>query len=622
VQGLDLALGALDGPAAGVGAGGGRLTRGLRAHDCGDVLGQRLATEGHEEERDDGDEEHRPVDDTLREVAQHDPEARARGGSGQLLGGRRMKAARALLAGGHGALALVASIAFAQRLLLPLAVLRLDEREPAVAVAALLIAAALAFVRARAADRLARAVRLNLLELYLGPFERGPAPALPPAEVVTARLATALPLLVSWAVDGIAVVLAATAAVPAVVALLAHALGWGVLAPVGVAGVVGALVTMAAAPRVEAAWTAAWDRSRALFTAVSAGYEGAIDLRAHGRAGAHAEHLRGEVRAWSAAEGRARIYSTFSTWGAFGATLSAGAVAVVLEGGALVPLGDLYRTSLLVLAAVPTLQALIGGVGNLLSAHDELAAAGRQLALAEAAPLAESDDPIDATAEIRLEGVAYAYPARSPGAAPVVALEGVDLVLPPRGSVAVTGPNGAGKTTLVHVLLGVVRPDRGRILVGGREARLDNRRYRARVAYLSQRPFEIATGTLADNLRAFDAGHADERLLQALSAVGLREPLRARAESDAGVLALPYAALSRGQARRVMLARALLRDADLLVLDEPEAHLDAASVIELEAILRQVARERRVVAVVHDRELTRFADRVVELTAPAAERPA
>ncbi len=67
-----------------------------------------------------------------------------------------------------------------------------------------------------------------------------------------------------------------------------------------------------------------------------------------------------------------------------------------------------------------------------------------------------------------------------------------------------------------------------------------------------------------------------------------------------------------------MLARALLRDADLLVLDELEAHLDAKSVDELAAILRSVARERRIIAVVHDRALASFADRILEISAPAA----
>jgi ABC-type transport system involved in cytochrome bd biosynthesis fused ATPase/permease subunit len=524
-----------------------------------------------------------------------------------------LKATRALLAGGMGSVGIIAAIVFAQRLVLPLAVLRLDDREPTVAAAALLGAAALGFVRARAADRLARVVRLNLLELYLAPFERGPAASLPSAEVVTARLATALPLLVSWAVDGVAVVIAAAAAVPAVAALLAFALGPGVLVPLGVAGAVGAAVTMASASRVEAAWTMAWERSRALLSAVSAGHEGAVDLRAHGRAGAFAEGLRAEVRAWSSAEGRARVTSTVSTWGAFGATLAAGAGAVLISGGALAPRGDVYRTSLLVLTAIPTLQTLVGGVANLLAARDEIAGAGRQLALAAAATMKEADEPIDATAEIRLEDVFYAYPGRRDEAA-TRALDGVSLTLAPRESLVIVGPNGAGKTTLLHVLLGVVRPDRGRITVGGVEARLDNRRFRARVAYLSQHPFELAEGSLADNLRALDPAVTDARMLTVLGTVGLLAALRGRAPSDEGVLALPYAALSRGQARRVMLARALLRDADLLVLDEPEAHLDAASVAELAEILRGVARDRRVVAAVHDRALAGFAGRIVELS--------
>src|SRR6185312_10237745 len=98
--------------------------------------------------------------------------------------------------------------------------------------------------------------------------------------------------------------------------------------------------------------------------------------------------------------------------------------------------------------------------------------------------------------------------------------------------------------------------------------------------------------------------------------VGLFATLRPRAGSDAGVLDLPYAGLSSGQARRVMLARALLRDADLLVLDEPEAHLDAAGVVELRELLARIAKERRVVAVVHDRALAAFADAILELETP------
>ncbi len=529
----------------------------------------------------------------------------------------RTKTARALLSGAAVPLVVVAASVLAQRLMLPFAVLSLQNR--AHAVAALLAAAALGFVRTRAADVVARRLRLNLLDLFLAPFVSGPAPSLPAGEAVTARLAADLPRLVTWANDGIALVLAAALAIPAVVVLLASALGVRVLVPIGVAGLVGAATTTLASRHVSAAWTAAVDRLRALFTSVAAGWEGAVDLRAHGRASAYAARLREQMSTWSVYEGRARVATTVSTWGSFAVTLGTAAAIVALSPGTFEPGVDPYRLSLLVLAAVPTLHTLVSGVSNLLAARSTLASTARQLALAEAAALGESDAPIDSAGEVRLEGVGYSYPGAGGenDSPPVAALNGLDLALPAHGSVAITGPNGAGKTTLAHVLLGVVRPDRGRILVAGREATLDNRRFRSRVAYLSQRPFQVTDGTLADNLRAFDADLPDERLLEALAVVGLRDSLAARARSDAELLALPYRALSRGQSRRVMLARALLRDTDLLVLDEPEAHLDAASTIELAAILKRIASARRVVAVVHDRELLGFADQVVELAPPA-----
>ena len=609
--------------ATGVDARRGRLARGRGAEDRDEVLRERLPPEGDREERHEGDEGHRPVQQALRDPADHPVEGRGLTSGGQVPASAEgaVSGARALLAGGLGSLAGIAAIMFVQRLALPLAVVLLKD-EPAVASAAVLGAAALGFVRARAADRLARVVRLNLLELYLRPFEHGPVPALPSSEVVTARLATALPVLASWAADGVAMVAASCAAVPAVAALLAYALGPGFLMPLGVAGLVGAGATLAAARRVEVSWAAAWERARELLTVVSAGYDGAVDLRAHGRAGAFAERLRAGARAWSHAEGRARVHSTLFTWGAFGATIAAGAATIALSPG-LAPRGDVYRSSLLVLTAVYTLQGLVAGVTNLIASRSEIDHAGRQLALARATAADDVDAPIDATAEIVLSDIGYAYPAAqsSVGAIPPNprALDGASLVVPRGASVVITGPNGAGKTTLLHVLLGVIRPDRGQILVGGRPARLDNNpRFRERVAFLSQRPFELAEGTIRDNLCAVDPGVPDGRLLDALATVRLRDALRARVDSDAAILDLPYAALSRGQGRRVMLARALLREADLLVLDEPEAHLDAGSVAELLEILRAAARSRRVVAVVHDRALLGFADWIVHVDAPGA----
>jgi ABC-type transport system involved in cytochrome bd biosynthesis fused ATPase/permease subunit len=436
--------------------------------------------------------------------------------------------------------------------------------------------------------------------------------------VITARLGNAFPTLVSWAVDGVAMVLAGLLALPLVTALLAYSLGPAVLVPLGVAGVTGGLLTMASARRVERAWTLAWERSRELLVDVHAGHAGAVELRAHGRSRAFAERLRGEAARWSAAEGKARIESTLATWGALIGTLGAGLGAGVLLGARLAPGRDLYQTFLLVLAAIPTLQTLVSGAGNVLRARDELGEAGRQLELAREAGQEESDEALDAGAEIALAAIDYAYPAAGEGPG-VPALRALDLRLPAKGSVAIVGPNGAGKTTLLQLLLGVLQPDRGTIRVGGQPARLDNRGFRERIAFVSQKPFELPEASVAENLRAFDGGPSDAALVAALDTVGLWPLLRGRAESDALALTLPLAQLSSGQKRRVMLARALLRDADLLVLDEPEAHLDAASVEQLSALLTRLARERRIVAVVHDRALTGFADQVITLEAPAGD---
>jgi len=532
--------------------------------------------------------------------------------------------ASALLEGGGQSLALISAIVFVQRLAMPVAALGLGAEGYALTTGALFGAAALGFVRARAADHLAAAVRRNLLEMYLLPLEQGSAPSLPSSEVVTARLAVALPALVTWAVDGVAVVIAAAFAVPAVAALLAYTLGPGVLVPLGAAGAAGAAMTMAFAPRVERAWTRAWERSSALLGAVDAGYQGAIDLRAHGRAQPYTASLRRDLNEWSRLEGRARVLSVASSWGALGATLAAGLGASALLGYGLSQQANVYRAFLLILAAIPTLQTLTSGVSNLAHAHGELENAARQRAIAAAASVAECDETIDATGELRLDHVAYAYPTH---VAPhddtnatedkALALRDVSLVLPPRESIAVMGNNGAGKTTLLYLLLGVVRPDRGRVLLDGHPVRLDNRRFHERIAFLSQRPFALPEASVAENLRAFDPDLPDERLIAALETVGVFTALRARAATDEGALSIAYGQLSSGQARRVMLARALLRDADLVALDEPDAHLDAARVADLAALLPRIARERRVLAVLHHRSLASLADRVIELAPPA-----
>ncbi|UQA55315.1 ATP-binding cassette domain-containing protein [Polyangium aurulentum] len=518
--------------------------------------------------------------------------------------------ARALLRGGAGSLAIVAATALAQRVALPLAALWLGDRGERAAAAALFAAALLSFVRARAAHQLAQTVRLRLVGLYLGPLERGEVVPPPSSDAITARLATALPTLVSWAVEGVAVVVASAVAVPVVAALLAYALGPAALVPLGFAGAVGAAITMGTSSRVEAAWTRSFERSRGLLESMSAAFTGAAELVAHGRAGAEVERLRRGVLAWSSAELSARTASALSSWGALVATLAAalGASALLGEHTRLGGRGDdAYRGFLLVLSAIPTLQMLVAGLANLVYARDELAHVGSGLVGGRTTNRgAPAQDPaaFDPRAEIRVEGVSFAYAKES---APV--LRDLSFMLPAGESLAIVGPNGAGKTTLLYLLLGLARPTGGRVHVGGEEPEPSG----DRLAFVSQLPYDPPEATIAESLRAFDPGASDARLVQALSDVGLWSALVARAGSEAAALALPRASLSRGQAQRARIARALVREARLIVLDEPEAHLDAESTAELASLLQRLAGERRIIAAIHDRSLAAFAHRTIEL---------
>jgi zinc transport system ATP-binding protein len=191
-------------------------------------------------------------------------------------------------------------------------------------------------------------------------------------------------------------------------------------------------------------------------------------------------------------------------------------------------------------------------------------------------------------------------------AAPLIALAGVDVAFGRRAALAgaslsvapgeivtIIGPNGAGKTTLLRVALGLQRVDAGRV----------ERRPGLRVGYLPQRL--AIDETLPLTVRRF----------LALVPKARRDATAALAETGARhTLDLPVQTLSGGEMQRVLLARALLREPELLVLDEPAQGVDIAGQAELFALIRRVRDERGcgVLLVSHDLHLVMAAtDRVV-----------
>jgi ABC-type multidrug transport system fused ATPase/permease subunit len=165
--------------------------------------------------------------------------------------------------------------------------------------------------------------------------------------------------------------------------------------------------------------------------------------------------------------------------------------------------------------------------------------------------------------------------------------------------VALIGPSGAGKTTLATLAQAMARPAAGAVRVEGRDIRTAPLAWaRARIAVVAQHTY-LFTGTLRDNL-LIAAPHApDDRLWRALADADLADFVRdlpAGLDTQVGERGL---ALSGGQTQRVAIARAFLKDAPVLILDEPTAHVDLASERAILAALDRLASGRAVLAISH-----------------------
>ena len=174
------------------------------------------------------------------------------------------------------------------------------------------------------------------------------------------------------------------------------------------------------------------------------------------------------------------------------------------------------------------------------------------------------------------------------------ALRGVDLEVPPGSSLSVLGPNGAGKSTLLRLLAGLGRPSSGSLEVAGHPAHA--REARARVGYIGHATLLYATLSARENL-VFAAR------LQRVRNPGARADALLEEEGLAQVAGRPAGSFSRGMAQRLAIARGLVHDPQVVLLDEPFTGLDRRSAERLAQRLRDLHREgRTLVLVTHDLE--------------------
>jgi ATP-binding cassette, subfamily C, bacterial CydD len=264
------------------------------------------------------------------------------------------------------------------------------------------------------------------------------------------------------------------------------------------------------------------------------------------------------------------------------------------------------ETALMVLILAPEAYLPLRQVGLQFHASADGVAASEEVFRVLETPLPERGDRTDVPdlrlSPLNLYDVTVRYPGRDEPA-----LDGFDLELRPGEVVALTGPSGAGKSTVLAVLLGFVEPERGVVVAGGSAVdEFEPTVWRRQFAWVPQRP-GLRLGTVADNVRLGRPDASDDDVRLALIGAGAGELELDKAVGEQGQL------LSGGQQRRVALARALVTDAPVLLLDEPTAGLDADA--EAAVINGLRAGGRTVLMVAHRPALIAAADRTVTVGA-------
>ena len=274
---------------------------------------------------------------------------------------------------------------------------------------------------------------------------------------------------------------------------------------------------------------------------------------------------------------------------------------------------DGVALAVLVLVVISSFEAVLPLPQAFRYLENSLEAARRLFEIVDAEPSAAdptSPLPLPDHAGLRLENLRFSYGMGEP-----LALDDVSFDLPPGSQVAVVGPSGAGKSTLVHLLLRFWDYQGGRILLGGRElGEYEQEDIRRAIAVVSQDTY-LFNATVRENLLLGRPEATEAEMVLAAQQAQLHDFVQSLPHGYDTWIGEQGLRLSGGQRQRLAIARALLKDAPILLFDEPTANLDAVTEREVLAALQSLASGRTVLIITHRLVGLEAADEILVLRA-------
>ena len=297
--------------------------------------------------------------------------------------------------------------------------------------------------------------------------------------------------------------------------------------------------------------------------------------------------------------------------GTAGTALAAVSIGLRLASGAMA-----FRPALFILLLIPDFYLTLRQLGTRFHAGMEGVTASKEMhaifdRAGKAAPDIESLELGAGEASSRpivIDNLRYTFPG---GTKP--ALDGITCTLRPGTVTALTGPSGAGKSTLLNLMLRFIEPQEGSVSIGVTSiGRIRSEAWYRQIAWVPQHPF-LFNATIRENLLMARPDATKAQIDEALRRAGLLDLIRSIPEGLETTIGEQGSRLSGGEAQRLSLARAFLKDAPILLLDEPTSNTDPILEAQLRAAMDELMKGRTVVMIAHRLESIRSADTIVVL---------